>query len=140
LPNGCGGPPGQDNWYNPVSGTTDFTVHSYAGNSLGFPVNPNGGQQFIGVTGQASPSNIGRAQHSANFSSGGTWTADWDVIGGFRGPAAPAVDNLGSWSLQPSATADYFQQIMQWGANTGAPTQYNINYRVWGAAGGNPPT
>src|SRR5256885_13169035 len=43
------------NWYNPVSGSIDFGVHPQAGNVLGFPVNPNGGQQFIGVTGQAAP-------------------------------------------------------------------------------------
>lgn len=138
LTNGFGGPPGQDNWYNPVSGSIDFNVLTYAGNAMGFPVNPNGGQQFIGVTGLVAPNNIGRAQHSVNFSAGGTWTASWDVIGGFRGASdGTALDNLGSFSLQPSTTADYFQQIMQWGANTGTHTQYSINYGVWGAAGGN---
>jgi len=137
LTNGFGGPPGQDSWYNPVSGSIDFNIHSYTGNSLAFPTNPTGGGQFIGVRGLAAPSNIGRAQHSVNFSAGGQWTASWDVIGGFRGASdAIAVENLGSWSLQSSATANFFQQIMQWGANTSTHTQYNINYGVFTAAGG----
>jgi len=141
LTNGFGGPPGQGNWYNPVSGSIDFSVHPSVGNALGFPANPNGGAQFIGVTGQAAPNNIGRAQHNMNFSGGGVWTVDWDVIGGFRGAqGGAAVDNLGSFSLQPSGSADYFQQIMQWGANTATPTQYNINYGVWGAGGGDSTT
>ena len=136
LTNGFGGG-GQDGWYNPIAGSVDFNVHSYAGNTLAFPNNPNGGGQFIGVMGQPSPSNIGRAQHNVNFSSGGVWTADWDVIGGYRGPAGTAaVDNLGSFSLQPSATANYFQQLMSWGTNTSVPVQYNINYGVFGATGG----
>jgi hypothetical protein len=138
LTNGFGGPAGQDGWYNPVAASIDFNVHTYTGNTLAFPANPTGGTQFVGVTGQVAPSNIGRAQHAVNFSAGGTWTVEWDVIGGIRG-ATTAVDNLGSFSLQPSATANYFQQIMQWGTNTTAPTQYNINYGVFPAAGGAAP-
>jgi MYXO-CTERM domain-containing protein len=124
---------GQNGWYNPVAGSADFNVYSYAGNSLGFAPNPNGGSQFIGALGNATAP-IGRAQHNVAFT-GGTWTVSWDVNGQFIG-TAPAVDNLGSFSLQPSTTADYFQQIMQWGTNTATPTQYNINYGSWTAAGG----
>jgi hypothetical protein len=134
LTSGFGGG-GQNGWYNPVAGSVDFNVHTYAGNSLGMVANPLGGAQFIGALGAASPSNIGRAQHAVNFSAGGTWTASWDVNGVFIG-TAPAVDNLGSFSLQPSTTSNYFQQIMQWGTNTATPTQYNINYGSFLAAGG----
>ncbi|MEX2219360.1 MAG: MYXO-CTERM sorting domain-containing protein [Phycisphaerales bacterium] len=137
LTNGFGGPAGQDGWYNPVSGSVDFQVHTYAGNPLGFPSNPNGGTQFIGALGSASPNIIGRGQHAVDFSAGGTWTASWDVAGGFIG-TAPAFDNLGSFSLQPSSGtgfANYFQQIMQWGTNTPNPVQYNINYGSFTAAG-----
>jgi len=134
LTNGFGGPAGQDNWYNPVSGSHDLQVETYAGNSLGFVNNPNGGTQFIGSVGTAAAP-IGRAQHTVNFGAGGTWRASWDVNGAFIG-TAPAVENLGSFSLQPSTTADYFQQIMQWGANAATPTQYNINYGTFTAAGG----
>jgi MYXO-CTERM domain-containing protein len=136
LTNGFGGG-GQAGWYNPVAGSVDFKAHTYAGNTLGFPANPNGGSQFVGAVGAAAPSNIGRAQQPVNFGAGGTWTVEWDVIGAFAGGATPpAVDNLGSFSLQNSTVANYFQQIMQWGANTPAPVQYNINYGSWGAAGG----
>jgi hypothetical protein len=130
---------GQAGWYNPVAGSLDFSVHTYAGNTLGFPANPSGGEQFIAALGQPSPSNIGRAQYPVNFSAGGLWTAEWDVIGGYRGTSGTAIDNLGSFSLQNSATANYFQQIMQWGLNTTAPVQYNINYGVFPAAGGAAP-
>lgn len=134
LTTGFGGG-GQAGWYNPVAGSVDFNVFSYAGNALGFAANPDGGGQFIGSVGSAAPNNIGRAQRAVDFSAGGVWTAEWDVIGRYTGTAA-AVENLGSFSLQNSATANYFQQIMQWGANAANPVQYNINYGVFGAAGG----
>jgi uncharacterized protein (TIGR03382 family) len=137
LTNGFGGG-GQNGWYNPVAGSVDFNVYSYTGNALGFAPNPAGGDQFIGSVGSASPNNIGRAQRAVDFSAGGVWTAEWDVIGAYRGTAT-AVDNLGSFSLQSSATANYFQQIMQWGTNTANPVQYNINYGVFAAAGGAAP-
>jgi hypothetical protein len=139
LTTGFGGG-GQAGWYNPVAGSVDFQAHTYAGNALGFAANPTGGEQFIGALGAAAPSNIGRAQHAHDFSAGGVWTAEWDVIGDYRGPVGvAAVDNLGSFSLQNSATANYFQQIMQWGTNTANPIQYNINYGVFPAAGGAAP-
>lgn len=142
LTNGFGGG-GQDGWYQPVAstptaGSIDFNVHSYAGNTLGFPANPNGGTQFAGVTGGAAPLNIGRGQHANNFTAWGVGTIEWDVIGGYRGPAtSAAVNNLGSFSLQNSATANFFQQIMQWPVPIPVnPTQYNINYSIFPAAGG----
>lgn len=138
LTNGFGGG-GQNGWYNPVAGSVDFQVHSYAGNSLGFPFNPTGGGQFIGALGAAAPNNIGRAQYPVNFNAGGVWTVEWDVIGGYRGTSGTAIDNLGSFSLQPSTTANYFQQIMQWGTNTTAPVKYDINYGIFPAAGGAAP-
>src|SRR5690242_14671807 len=82
LTNGFGGPPGQGNWYNPVSGSGDFNVYTYAGNALGFANNPNGGSQFIAQLGNANFP-IDRAQHNQNFSAGGTWTASWDCNGQF---------------------------------------------------------
>lgn len=139
LTSGFGGG-GQNGWYNPVAGSIDFNVYSYTGNALVFPPNPGGGGQFIGITGQASPNNIGRAQHPVDFSAGGVWTVSWDVVGGYRGTTGTAVDNLGSFSLQPSATANYFQQLMAWGTNNTNPVMYNINYGTFPAAGGATPT
>lgn len=133
LTNGFGGPPGQDGWYNPVTGSGDFNAYTYAGNALGFVNNPNGGDQFIGQVGNATTT-IDRAQHNVNFSAGGTWTASWDVNGELLGTTAQ-VNNLGSFSLQPSATADYWQQLMSFPA-TPVPGAYDITYGIFGAAGG----
>jgi hypothetical protein len=138
LTTGFGGG-GQGGWYNPVAGSIDFNVYTYAGNAMNFPANPAGGQQFIAVAGQVSPNNIGRGQLAVDFSAGGLWTAEWDVIGAYHGISGTAIDNLGSFSLQNSATANYFQQIMQWGLNTTAPVQYDINYGIFPAAGGAAP-
>ncbi|MHC4910431.1 MAG: hypothetical protein ACYTF9_11995, partial [Planctomycetota bacterium] len=42
---------GQDGFYNPVDVSWDGLVYTYDGNALGLPQNPNGGAQFVGVTG-----------------------------------------------------------------------------------------
>jgi hypothetical protein len=134
LTNGFGGG-GQQGWYNPVSGSRDFNVHEYGGNALGFVNNPNGERQFVGVGGIAAPGNIGRAQHNHDFSAGGVWTVDWDVNGMYVGTSGVPVNNLGSFSLQPSASANYFQQLMAFPTG-GTGTTYDINYGSFGAAGG----
>jgi hypothetical protein len=104
---------GQQAWYLPaVAGSQDANVFTYAGNTLNIAANPNGGAQFEGGLGNAT--GPARAQHPVDFSAGGVWTASWDCTGKWQA-ALPAVDNLGSWSLQPSTTARYFQQLMDWG-------------------------
>jgi hypothetical protein len=126
---------GQQGWYLPaVAGSVDFYAYTYAGNSLLVPPNPNGGTQFI-ARAAGDTNNLGRAQQTVDFSAGGQWTISWDTLGMFNG-TLPTADNLGSFSLQPSTTANYFQQIMQWGANTATATLYNINYGTWTSAGG----
>lgn len=138
LTTGFGGG-GQNGWYNPVSGSVDFNVHTYAGNTLGFVNNPNGGKQFVGVAGTAAPNNIGRAQRAHDFSAGGVWTVSWDVIGAYVGPVGTApINNLGSFSLQPSTTANFWQQLMAYGTPAD-PNMYNIQYGVFTAAGGAAP-
>jgi hypothetical protein len=109
---------GQDGWYlPPVAGSQDGNVFSYTGNALGFPPNPNGSGQFEG--GQGNATGPARAQHTLDFSAGGVWQASWDCTGRWNGAALPAVNNIGSWSMQPSAAppfaARYFQQLMSWG-------------------------
>lgn len=124
--------PGQDGWYA-VAGSADFNVHTYAGNLYGIAANPAGGDQFIAgrFPGQTA---FARAQHAHNFSAGGVWTIQWDCLGLYNG-TLPTVDNLGSFSLQPSASARYWQQIMQWGTNNlPAATHYDINYGIWDIA------
>ncbi len=132
LTNAFGGAAGQDNWFNPVSGSGIFKVYTYTDNALGVASNPNGSSQFIGGLSTGAPQ---RAQHAVDFSAGGEWTATWDVLGKFNG-TLPTADNLGSFSLQPSATSRFWQQIMQWGSNTPTATQFNVNYGVFGSEDG----
>src|SRR5688500_9608107 len=38
---------GQDGWYNPIKGSTDWNVYTYADNAMGIVANPaGGGDQF----------------------------------------------------------------------------------------------
>ena len=129
LTTGFGGG-GQDGWYNPVAASNDSKVYTYAGNSYGFVANPQGGDQF--QAGDLTPAGgFGRAQHALTFSEG-TWKATFDCTGLWAGgsPAGtpPAVDNLGSWSLQPSATSRYFQQLMSWGGTAVGPLPNATSY------------
>jgi hypothetical protein len=115
---------GQDGWYLPVTSpvSLDHNVQAYAGNPLGIPSNPNGGSQFD--VGQGMTTGLGlqsaRAQHAVDFSAGGVWEASWDCTGKWVGDL-PAVDNIGSWSMQ-TATTRYFQQLMTWGSQVYTPS------------------
>lgn len=126
--------PGQDGWYLPaVAGSQDGTVHTYAGNAFGFATNPTGGTQFA-VTrfGNANPS---RAQHAYNFNNADVYTIGYDFCGDRFGGGLPASNNIGSFSLQNSATAQYFQTLMVWDdLNTGNAMDHN--YGVFSASGG----
>ncbi len=110
---------GVDGWYVPVvASSTDGKVYTYAGNALGIPPNPGAsGDQFQGGTGIA-PNLLARAQHDVAFTEG-MWQIQYDFAGKWSGAALPAVDNIGSWSTQDSATTRGFQSLMTWG--TGAP-------------------
>jgi hypothetical protein len=132
LTNGFGGG-GQNGWYNPVSGSIDSNVYTYAGNSLGFSTNPFGGSQFVGMF-VATAQTPNRAQHNVNFGAGGTWTMTYDFNGNFNG-VPPAADNLGSVSLQPSATNNIFQTIFQWGTGITNADHFDANIG-WAAAAG----
>jgi hypothetical protein len=121
---------GQNGWYLPVTSpvSLDHSVYAYAGNPLGIAANPTGGSQFDG--GQAMTTTLGaqsaRAQHAVDFSAGGVWEASWDCTGLWLG-TPPAVNNLGSWSMQNSVTTRYFQQLMSWG---GAGNNYQSSPNV----------
>jgi len=110
---------GQDGWYlPPVASSVDHNVFTYAGNSLGIVTNPEGGAQFDAGRGVSAASNA-RAQHPVTFTEG-VWQASWDCTGKFAG-TLPASDNLGSFSLQTSASK-YFQQLMTWGSGVYTPS------------------
>jgi hypothetical protein len=125
---------GQDGWYNPVAGSRDGLVHTYVGNAPGFVQNPQGGEQFMRtINDPANAATFGRAQHDDNFAVGDVWTFSFDYAA-VRGGVLPAINNLGSFSLQPSATAQFYQSLMTWDdVTTGAA--YDMNYIWFDAAG-----
>jgi hypothetical protein len=112
---------GQNGWYlPPVAGSQDHSVYAYTGNALLLSTNPSGGSQFDGGEGNAT--GPARAQHAVDFSSGGVWKTEFDCTGRWdTNVAATAIDNLGSYSLQVSTTARYFEQLMTWGSGAIVP-------------------
>jgi hypothetical protein len=116
---------GTAGWYVPaVAGSTDGKVYTYTGNSLGFPVNAGGGDQFQAGTGGVSL--FARAQIDLSFAAGGVWEVEYDFAGQLSG-VLPATDNIGSWSTQDSAISRGFQSLMTWGtvATTWVPPATN---------------
>jgi hypothetical protein len=124
---------GQDGWYLPIAGSSDFSAYTYANNSFGIAANPTGGTQMIAGRWPGDVA-YARAQHTFDFSAGGEWTASWDVLGMFNG-TLPAVENLGSFSLQPSTTNRYWQQLMNWGTHAATADLFDINYGVFDSVG-----
>jgi hypothetical protein len=145
LTAGFGTPPplGQDGWYNPVAGSNEATVHTYANNAFGFVTNPTGGTQFAVTRFGGTPAGPGRAQHAFDFNQSDVFTVGYDFCGDRFGGSLPASNNIGSFSLQNSTTAQYFQTLMVWSdLNTG--NAMNHQYGVFAASGGaitfvNPP-
>lgn len=121
---------GQNGWTMPSG--TDYLVYSYAGNALGVSTNPYGGEQFIGGAAQAS-SVFPRAQHDEAFAGGGVWTLQYDMTALYRG-VLPSAHNLGSSSLQPSASARFWQTLEQWN-DLATATNWHSWYMVATAAG-----
>jgi hypothetical protein len=124
---------GQDAWYNPIAGSSDFSAYTYASNAFGIVANPTGGTQMIAGVCPGGTA-FARAQHPFDFSAGGEWTVSWDVVGMFNG-TLPAMENLGSFSLQPSTTNRYWQQLMNWGTHAADASAFDINYGVFDTTG-----
>lgn len=119
---------GQQGWYNPVNGSLDQNVYTYAGNALGFPANPKGGEQFIGMTTGANNA-FPRAQHAHDFSTSNVWTISYDFAAKWLGQGASAP-NLSSFSLQPSVSNKYFIALNNFmdvnNPNNGWKAEYNV--------------
>lgn len=116
---------GQDAWYNPVAGSAEYQVYTYAGNTYGIVQNPYGAEQFVGGRHEGLAA-FARAQHDYDWSSGDVWRVTYDVCAQYTG-IAPAVDNLGSFSLQPSTTATYLQSLYVW-MDPNDPTLWKSGY------------
>ena len=134
LTTGFGGG-GQNGWYNPVSGSLDESVYTYASNALTVVGNATGGNQFAGAA-SANAATPFRAQHAVTFSSSGIWTMAVDFNFNFSG-IPPVANNLGSISLQPSTTNNAFQTLYAYNnANLAAPTGYQALFGFASATGG----
>jgi hypothetical protein len=121
---------GQHGWYNPVDGSVDFDVYTYAGNALGFPANPTGEDQFVGAVGPGGV--YGRAQRDHPFGEY-TYTIGYDICAGFFGDL-PAANNLGSFSLQVSSTDRHFIALNVWD-DVNTATNWSAYYMVADEAG-----
>lgn len=130
LTNGFGGG-GQDGWYNPVSGSVDGKVYTYGGNAPGFASNPNGGEQFLGGRSDGNPA---RSQHDNDFSTMTTWKLQYDCAALFDG-TPPAAANLGSFSLQPSATNRFYINLMNFVDANNPSAGWKSEFNVYDAAG-----
>jgi len=103
---------GQDGWYNPVAGSADYKVYTYAGNTYAVPDIGMGGKQFAGGRMEGNLA-FARSQRANNWGAFAKWTVTYDLLGKYTG-VLPAVDNLGSFSLQSSTTDAYVQSLFAW--------------------------
>jgi hypothetical protein len=134
ITNGFGGG-GQNGWYNPISGSLDESVFTYAGNALGIINNATGANQFVGAA-SANAATPYRAQHALTLTNTGIWSMSVDFNFNFTG-APPVANNLGSISLQPSATNNAFQTLYAYNNSSLAnPTGYRALFGFAGAGGG----
>jgi len=126
---------GQNGYYVPPAGGVDFKVYTYAGNTLGLPANPRGGDQFVGST--TVDATLSRAQKDLAYGDGtGTWTVCFDVCAG-----AAAANNLASFSTQNYGITPFqatFIMLMRWDQEE-PTTEWNADI-VYDDAGGNPIT
>ena len=124
---------GQNGWYLPVTGSTDWNVYTYAGNTMGVVANPGGGgDQFAGGI-SAGGTAFARAQLDIDWASSPAWVVSYDVNHQYLG-TLPTAQNLGSWSLQPSTTNITGQDLHVWDdVNTAA--SWSLQFNMFDAAG-----
>ena len=130
-----GGTPltGQDGFYIPDgTDSVDYLAYTYAGNALGLPANPQGGDQFVAGTGPGSPT-FARGQRDFAWSDRDVWTVSYDFAGNFQGDGASA-QNLGSFSTQSSTTDSGYIHLMTW-ADPADPVNINAFFLAFEANG-----
>jgi len=133
---------GQQGWYIPVAGSSDYFVFTYAGNAFGVPQNPTGDEQFVaGEHGDWADLHA-RAQHDEVFTVD-VWAVDFDICCRFTGDL-PTLDNLGSLSLQPSGDytapdARSFILLYTW-VDVNTATHWNVSYIIYDQNGWYTPT
>jgi hypothetical protein len=104
---------GQGAWFNPGS-SLDWFVYNYGSNPLGIAPNPNGQNQMIAARKEGTL--FPRTQRNFNWGARETWLISYDVYVGFDPTVGDGYnyDNIGSFSLQPSGSAQYFIDLFQW--------------------------
>lgn len=122
---------GQDGYYNPIQGSTDMRAFTYAGNTLGLSHNPRGEGQFVGGTWPGQEAFV-RAQRDLQYGSG-LWQMTFDLCVAFRGNL-PAVDNIGSVSMQPTGASQSIIALARW-ADPNTAQRWNADY-IWYTAAG----
>ncbi len=125
--------PGQDNWYQPVAANSlNYKCYTYAGNDLGIPQNPTGGCQFVAGRNTGGTFNT-RTQRDFGWVDGTKYYVEWDIAFNYAG-VTPATDNLGSFSLQNSATSKFWQTLYRF-ENIATPVDAKAEYNCFNAAG-----
>jgi hypothetical protein len=126
---------GQDGFYIPaVAGSIDGNIHSYAGNTLGVPVNPNGGANFWGGL-SAGGTAFARSQRAVTMP-GTRVRIEYDVCCNYLGTALP-TNNIGSFSFQPSTNAIYVNTLAAYPATVVfPPTTWDANVVTRGVVPG----
>lgn len=132
---------GQNGWIVPaVANSIDGNCYSYAGNAFGFPPNPGGGgTNFLGNTNTGGAVNTRMEHVFGTPPYSGIWSAEWDMCADYLGTTFPAVNNIGSVSLQPSTTAKHFIALATWTPpvpTTSAPTTWNLDWIFFGGPTG----
>jgi uncharacterized protein (TIGR03382 family) len=125
---------GQDSWYLPaVAGSVDVTVGTYGG-----PIapNPTGGSQFIRAQ-AASSTAFARGQHDLIFDPSAQYTFSYDInVLPFPNKSG-ALNNIGSFSTQNSATARFTQSLLTWNDLNNPGAGWTTNFVNIDAAGAN---
>ncbi len=124
---------GQGAFFNPVAGSVSGQVYTYAGNAVGLPANPTGGQQFVGSTGPGGGV-FSRSQTPASYGAGtGTWTVAFDIAATFNGQL-PSAQNIGSLSTQDFPGDRTYIALARW-VDPVTASEWNADYVWFDAAG-----
>ena len=124
---------GQDDWYVPVAGSVDFVIAPYGGS---IAPNPNGGSHYaIGTP--RSNTEYARAQHDVIFDPSAQYTLAYDVNVQPHGGTPPAANNIGSFSLQNSASARSTQSLFVWDDLNNPAAGWSAQFLAVDAAGAN---
>src|SRR5262245_45119270 len=94
---------GQDGFYiPPIASTADGAIYDYPTNTIGVPINPNGGLNFYAGIGP-TVGGVCRSQRNVTPPTNARCVVQFDVCCNYVGTATTLPNNLGGVSLQPSA-------------------------------------